>query len=309
MDAPNNLEPVIDHIEDTLDKLSKVGKEKGAVHYRGSVHMGEIAYIAIIHKFQGICIPSYHTKRLHIQLMINSNQVKSPIFNDYYTLVNFGRSLKECIERNVPIICIYLGLKFEDTPTGHANLLIYRPFKRTIERFEPHGKKLSNDPKSDLSINKQLKELFEEKLNIFTNGKVRFFPPNQICPYRKGFQSLEEEIEGLHIEGSGFCTMWSLFFMEMILYNPTKTTKDILQIVMTLTKQDPQFLKDTIRGYVVSIEQLLDTTFKRVDKPGFSFETLRQSDLTSDTIQSFIVETMLKSRETIREKLAITRCR
>ena len=37
--------------------------------------------------------------------------------------------------------------------SGHANLLIYRPFERTVERFEPHGQAYKNSPKYDSSIN------------------------------------------------------------------------------------------------------------------------------------------------------------
>ena len=75
-------------------------------------------------------------------------------------------------------------------------MLIYRPFERIIERFEPHGKVFGNSIKDDNSINNQLKELFQIKLNEYTYWPIRYIPPIEICHYAKGFQSLEAKLKG-----------------------------------------------------------------------------------------------------------------
>jgi len=80
-------------------------------------------------------------------------------------LNSFGEALKKCIDRGVSVICIFLSIEFGLSKNGHANILIYRPFERTVERFEPHGEAYGNSPKEDSSINSQSAELFEEKLN------------------------------------------------------------------------------------------------------------------------------------------------
>lgn len=303
-DAPKDIEPVVDNIQDTLDKLSQIGREKGAVHYRGNINMAEVAYVAIINKFKHKCIP--RTFRVKLHLIINSDPEETPILNDNDTLIYFGESLKECIDNGVPIICIFLILKFGNTKSVHANILIYRPFERIIERFEPHGRKYFNSLKVDMSINKQLKELFEDKMNTYTNGKVRFYPPSKICPYKKGFQALEEDIKGLQIEGGGFCVMWSLFIMEMIMNNPEIKTKDIIDKVMDITNKDPKFLKDTIRGYVVSIEQLLDNTFKRIEERGFSFEKMGFSKYSkySNKMISFILNSIIETSQGTSQEMS-----
>lgn len=298
--APKNIKPVVDNIQDSLDKLSQIGKEKGAVHYTGNMYIGELAYIAVINKFGNKCMPSYYVDGIQTILTINSNKAKTPMFNDPYAFIDFGESLQQCIKRKVPIICIYLRLRFDDKPSGHANLLIYRPFKRTIERFDPHGKGFSGDLEQDFNINRQLKELFEVKLNTYTNEVVIYKPPVEICPYTLGFQALEREIKGADIEGGGFCTMWSLFVMEMILNNPTKTTAQIIEKVMEITQEDPQFLKDVIRGYVVGVEQLLDETFQMIDKTKFSFETTR-FNRNDDLIYEFILNSIDKTRTYLGE--------
>lgn len=298
--APKNIKLVVDNIQDSIDELSKIGKEKGAVHYTGDMYIGELAYIAVINKFGNKCMPSYYLHGIQTILTINSNKAKTPMFNEPYALMEFGESIQHCIKSKVPIICIYLRLRFDDNPSGHANLLIYRPFKRIIERFDPHGKGYYNDIEKDFNINRQLKELFEVKLNAYTNGIVIYKPPVEICPYKQGFQMLEESIKGSHIEGGGFCIMWSLFVMEMILNNPTKNTEQIIEKVMDITEEDPQFLKDVIRGYVVGVEQLLDETFNMINKRKFTFETTR-FHRDDDLIYEFIFNSIDKTKTYLGE--------
>jgi DNA ligase 1 len=305
IDAPYNVAPVVNKIKTNLDELSRIGKEKGAVHFIGYVKTLGIGYVAVLNKFKGECIPIFedkYTKEMHIELSINTKKKYTHIFNSDYILEQFGKSLKKCIDRNISVICIFLYLRFDNKSDGHQNLLIYRPFERIIERFEPHGKLYGNDIRDNLNINAQLTELFEVKLNPYTNGRVRFFPPNEICPYYKGFQTLEEQIKGLSIEGTGFCTMWSLFVMEMILNNPSKSTLQVIEEVMHITNKDPEYLKDIIRGYVVGIEQILDKTMKMVNKPNFSFEKTPLLDTNDKVIQEFILNSMFETEKDIREK-------
>lgn len=64
------------------------------------------------------------------------------------------------------------------------------------------------------------------------------------------------------MEGGEFCVMWSLYVMEMVLYNPDKSTLQIIEKVMDITKEDPQYLANIIRGYVVGVEKTLNETLK-----------------------------------------------
>jgi hypothetical protein len=167
-----------------------------------------------------------------------------------------------------------------------------------------------NSIREDNSINNQLKEIFEIKLNEYTYGPLRYVPPLEICPYAKGFQSLESDLKGLRIEGGGFCGMWSLFFMEMVLNNPTKTTIEILDKVMNITEQKPEYLKDIIRGYVIGTEKELDKTAKFLKKEGFSFytenklsrERKKTIDLNDTLTQEFILNFMFETEKEQREK-------
>jgi len=184
-------------------------------------------------------------------------------------------------------------------------MIIYRPFNRTVERFELHGEAFANSRIFDKSINSQLAELFEEKLNAYTDGEVRFVPPNEICPMKKGFQSLEGQIRKLDMEGGGFCIMWSLFVLEMVLNNPDKSTLHIIEKVMDITNKDPQYLRNIIRGYVVGVEKLLDETLKFLKKEGFLFSAINQQDIRNVKnylTTNFILETVFETEKEQRDK-------
>jgi hypothetical protein len=87
-------------------------------------------------------------------------------------------------------------------------------------------------------------------------GNVRFVPPIDICPTKypqtKGFQSLQSQL-GKDLWGEpyrGFCLMWSLFFIELVLMNPDKTTDEIITEALDIVKEDPEYLLQVIKGYV-----------------------------------------------------------
>lgn len=304
--APKDIEPVVDEIEEKVKELERVGAEKGAVYYSSMGNIVDFTYLSVLIKFKGECIPAYkgfHRNTIISSLTINTNQSLTPIGQE----APLRDAIEKCIKRNIPIICIYLRLHFGKQSGGHANLLIYRPFERVVERFEPHGEMYRNSIKDNNSVNNQLKRIFEVDYKP-TLGEIRFYPPNEICPFAKGFQSLEGQIEGLKIEGGGFCVMWSLFVMEMILNNPTKSTKEIIEKVFEITKQEPQFLKNVIRGYVVGTEQLIDKTLKMIKKEGFSYSNTGQTKTSygkinpfDKVIYDFIFDLMFQREQDIRE--------
>ena len=148
-------------------------------------------------------------------------------------------------------------------------------------------------------------KLSKNKLNEYTNGPVRYIPPSGICAYTRGFQVLEGSLKGLKMEGGGFCVMWSLFTMEMILNNPTKTTPEIIDKVMEITKEEPQYLKNVIRGYVVGLENVIDTLIKSISKMrGFSFTNkfVHLYDLDNKLIEDFLMKQMFQSEQIIYPK-------
>jgi hypothetical protein len=269
--APVNIEPVINRIEEKVRALEELGAKKGAVSYDSSTIITDIAFVNLLKKYGGRCIVNNIMKGtgVDIGIDINNNPSKTDMrFPIHIKLL--GEKLQDCIKRGVKLICVPLSLQFGTSKTGHANMLVYRPFKRVVERFEPHGRAFGNSMVDNASFNKQLRQLWEEDLKPYI-GDVRFREPDEICPNPRGFQSLEGQLRGLASEGGGFCSMWSFFLAEMTFINPEKSTKEIIDEVFEITAKDPAYLKSVIRGYVVEVEQGLDELLKVMGKTGFSF--------------------------------------
>jgi len=122
---------------------------------------------------------------------------------------------------------------------------------------------------------------------------------------KKGFQSLDGQIKKLKIEGGGFCVMWSLFVMEIILNNPDKSTLQNIEKVMNITKEDPQYLANIIRGYVVGVEKTLDETLKFLKKEGFSYSAVHSKGrhgVVDRLTKAFILKTVFETEKEQREK-------
>jgi hypothetical protein len=270
-EAPVNIEPVVSRIEEKVRELEALGAKKGAVSYDSKTIITDLGFVNMLKKYGGKCvvINIMKTRGVEVGINVNSNKDESDIrFPVYYN--RLGEALRDCIQRGIKVIAVPLSLNFGKRSAGHANMLIYRPFKRIVERFEPHGRAYGNSMVDNKSFNDQLKKLWETDLTPFL-GKVRYVEPDQLCPDVRGFQTLEGQLKGLPSEGEGFCSMWSFFLAEMTFINPDKSTKEIIDEVFDITKKDPAYLKSLIRGYVVDIEKGLDGLLKIMGKKGFSF--------------------------------------
>jgi hypothetical protein len=269
--APVNIEPVVNRIEEKVKELEELGRKKGAVSYDASTLVSDIAFVNLMKKYGGRCIVNniMRTSGVDMGIDINNNRNNSQIrFRVHYQ--RLGELLQECIGRGVSVIAIPLSLKFGNSNTGHANMLIYRPFKRIVERFEPHGRAFGNSMVDNTSFNDQLQELWEVNLKEWI-GDVRFRSPEEICPNPRGFQALEGSLKGLSSEGGGFCGMWAIFLTEMVFINPSKSTKEIIEEVFEISAEEPAYLKSLIRGYVLQIEKGLDELLTTMGKSGFSY--------------------------------------
>lgn len=269
--APENIKPVISRIEEKIKKLEKLGAEKGAVSYSPFGLITDIAFINMMKEHGGKCIVRDNVRTAtdwKIGLQLNTDKKKSD--TSVFQIKGLGEQLKECISRGVKLILIPLTFYFKNANAGHANMLIYRPFKRLIERYEPHGQQYGNSMVDNTNFNDQLKQLFEVDLKSWI-GDVAYRQPDEYCPDLRGFQSLEGELDMLEQEGGGFCSMWSIFVAEMTFLNPDKSTKEILDEVYDISKSDPLYLKSVIRGYVVEAERGLDALLKELGKDGFTF--------------------------------------
>jgi tRNA1(Val) A37 N6-methylase TrmN6 len=289
---PANIEPVVNKLEDKIKEFEQLGAKFGARDYDSSSFIQVVAYIALLLEYERKC--AILTEDLQ-KIKINSKpkNITNTIF--FNNAKNLSNDLLDCIKRGDKIIGIPLSLNFGTTKTGHANMLIYRPDDKTIERYEPHGSGFLSGGKDDDTFNKILKEMFEVKMKPYLKEYTpKFYTPAEICPNMKGFQTLENQIKGIKKEGGGFCGLWALFALELMFLNPTMKTTEILNLALNITNKDPQYIKNIIRGYVVKTEKLLDNYIKKIDKAN-SFNYAKGSKLISsqDKLQNNLLHLLV----------------
>jgi len=279
--APEDIKPVVGRIEDKVKKLEEVGRKKGAVNYEPAEIIWYISFINLLKKYGGKCVVSGVMSDSPLDIGIEvDNRVKErdSLLRNVMIYGKLGDKLKECIDRGVKLIAI--PLRIQEEYGGHANMLVYRPFQRLVEHFEPLG------GSGDEDVNKAMKRLFEKSITSWI-GPVRYKEPVDICPRSDGFQRLEQSIKSLTQEGGGFCAMWSSFLAEMTFLNPDKSTKEIVDEVLDITKKDPEYLRAVIRGYVLEAEQGIDSLLKTLGKTGFSFSPFDPKATTSNATKLY----------------------
>ena len=235
-------------------------------------------YISLLEEYGAKCAILGNNELLRTISFSSFNNRAETTKKFYEGAEGLSKDIIDCIERGEKMIAI--PLNFNTKTEAHYNMLIYRPDEKTIERIEPHGQKFFGYEKNENEIiNTTLKVMFEKKMKPYLKKYTpKYIPPNDICPIERGFQALEGEIKSLEQEGGGFCNMWSLFFLELIFLNPTLSTKEVLIKALDITKRDPQYIKNIIRGYVKKTEIATDKFLKRIkETDGFNYKDFKAS--------------------------------
>jgi hypothetical protein len=96
-----------------------------------------------------------------------------------------------------------------------------------------------------------------------------------VCPYLSGLQSLEEKslLKRSKDEPAGYCSIWSMFFAELCLKNPEKSSEQILEDIynyLTTKKSAENYLRKVIRGYSGYVVESVNTYLKIFFKPTYT---------------------------------------
>jgi len=218
-------------------------------------------------------------------------------------LEKLGLKMLKCIlsmKKNQEVL--FIPIDFASVPknetdvnaTGHANILIYRKSLNVIEHFEPHGT-MQLDIYSNIQnlyddigkLTDTMNRIIVEQNIIDVLPKITYIPPPDVCPSGIGFQRIENELK-LELtvqkkEGAGFCAMWSLFFAEMSILNPTMRSVDIIDRVSRWLIRDTQnidihlYVRNTMRGYIENTYTELDKILKKLNKKA-TIDMLFQKD-------------------------------
>jgi len=204
---------------------------------------------------------SDYYKNLGIVKDLDNEYLNFEIFWIFQQLI-FPTNLESIIKlfHNSKKEFLIIPLAIELHNGAHANCIIIDKRFKTIERFEPHGKK---EP-INFVYNRQLLDSLLEKYFEQFLPKYKYLSPEE-TQFDSGFQRLEtHETDKYKKIGdpSGFCVMWCLWYIEQRVKNnihPLKLSKKLLIHIKTRNIS----FKQLIRKYSVDIllirNQILDT--------------------------------------------------
>ncbi len=186
-------------------------------------------------------------------------------------LKNISLNIVDCMSRGVSPIIIPCVLWFGKNDY-HANLLIIRP-DNTIEHFEPLGKQYCHIPEINEKVEMRINEFIEILNTMIKQNKhrekihtLKLIESDILCPHINGLQNLENLSElpkYKYSELSEYCIAWSMFFAELILKNPSISSKDLYMFIYDKVKgeEGKNYLRKMIRGYVHYISIKIDKYF------------------------------------------------
>lgn len=253
-------------------------------HFSGTSLIESMFFLYLFKKYKTPCylIEDYTSgyEILGITLPIENEYTEKSLTPIIEYLKSIASKLVKCILNGTNIIMIPLELKIynnTDESMDHANMLIYRKKYNHIEHFEPHGQKfmaesIENEVLIQQSTNLLLKifvESINEELLAHSHQSAKDITPlklitsNEVCPYLRGFQAEEENIDlfkDVKKESGGYCSAWSMFFTELCLKNPDLTSNEIITRVFRLYDSATigQFLRNVIRGYALFIDEKIN---------------------------------------------------
>ena len=263
------IDETVINLKNQITEFQKIGKNYGTVDYSESDLIETLGYISILLKYERHCIILNNTL---LPFNINNLMTGKNTQNFFSNAEKISNDLLECISRGEKVIGIPLNFiihsselelkerKKKHRDQYHANMLIYKPYEKIIERFEPHGASYrENKYNYDTELNDILKHMFEVLMKPYLKKYTpKLKTPNEIYPNPKGFQALEGPLKKLIKEGTGFCIMWSLFILELVYSNPTMKTKQIIDEALKISKEDPEYILNIMRGYIIEMEKLIN---------------------------------------------------
>jgi len=235
--------------------------------YLGRHTLGNMYYLYLFNKYKSKCITqdSARMPSLGLYLKIYEKSVNKGIIMELYEHMQLiAKQICKCVNGGMETIIIPFTFMFPDKSktNSHANLLIYRKVDNTIERFEPYGKSIT--PIYDNLVEQKLVEfcaVLNKEFNRYKMQNIRFKGASEVCPYIRGFQTIEEVNRKKDPnEGGGYCLAWSMFFAELVLNNPEVPSPELLEMVMqhVTDKGGKKYLVNVIKGYAHHISEKLE---------------------------------------------------
>ena len=178
------------------------------------------------------------------------------------TLINF---IKDDSKR---YLIIPIGIELSNG--AHANIILYDKINKSIERYEPYGKDWpSGFNYNPISLDHNLKNLFNNLLNT-NNPNLITFTYYEPSTYEQkiGLQTLDinEYNRGKSIgDPTGFCSAWSLWYVEMRVVNHNIDKKDLIPKLILHIRNKRIYFRSIIRSYTKHITDIRDKILSTVN--------------------------------------------
>ena len=96
--------------------------------------------------------------------------------------------------------------------------------------------------------------------------EIELIHASSVCPNMNGFQSKEESSYlPKNTDVNGYCSVWSMFFTELSLRNPKKTSAELIAHILKKTDKKTnggrEYLRRVARGYVNIIYRKIEKYF------------------------------------------------
>lgn len=204
-----------------------------------------------------------HYNAIGIMNDSSKNYLNFEILWSYHKIfypVNFETIFKQQLKSNKQFIIIPLGIEYYNYT--HANYLIYDSKTNEIERFEPNG---SHNP-NKLNYNPLLLDsLLAFKFKSIND--ITYIGPRSFLP-KIGFQRLDTYEKYTHSKISdpkGFCAVWSIWYVDMRLQNPTISRLQLVEKIIRYIKLNNISFRQLIRNYAELLTKYRDTILATED--------------------------------------------
>ena len=216
----------------------------GEIHYHYQKYDNIFSFFDILMKKNPdikkiLCIPDVGRKwmRSFLKVVLNKSNLNTselmmknvkPV--DPEVSINlFNKMIKKCKKK---FIAVSVQLIVENKPGTHANILILDTENKTVELFEPHGKRSEETTMDSLVGAYDISDkLLKKYFNKFFPEYTYISPQDYLPAY--GFQAKYDAFNGL-------CVVWSTMYLHYRILNPDLTSKEITKHIKK--KVNKQFL-------------------------------------------------------------------
>ena len=241
-----------------ISKKSSMGSMEtlGEIHYHYQKYDNIFNFFDILMEKEKdiksvLCIPDVGKKwmRSFLKVVLNKDDLDTselmmknvkPV-DPEVSIDLFNKMIKKCKKR---IIAVSVQLIVENKPGTHANMLILDTKKKTVELFEPHGKRSEQTTMDSLEgayniSDKLLKKYFHK---FFPDYK--YISPQDFLP-SYGFQAKLDAYNGL-------CVTWSTMYLHYRVLNPDLTSKQITQHIKKKVNKEfllkyAKYIEETVK--------------------------------------------------------------